>query len=178
MNLGAKIKAKDAHGFTALLIAASYGYVEIIKLLLDRKADIEDRLYSEYWYSRSETPLIIAAEYGHEEAVDVLLAHGARVNAVDRHNSTALHLVSSSCYYNIAKKLINCGADINAKDSFVRTPLMIAAEYGKLEIVKLLLDRGANTYIQTQNFSKGHTALIYACERGHLDVVEELLATQ
>ena len=65
--------------------------------------------------------------------------------------------------------------DPDGKDNEGKTPLMLAAQRGHLEVVKLLL--------QTEKVdldgkdSEGKTPLIWACEKGKLEVVELLLKT-
>jgi len=56
------------------------------------------------------------------------------------------------------KKFIEYGADIDQKSNGM-TPLMIAARYNQVEIIKLLLDKGANYKIMDE---RGLTALKYA----------------
>jgi len=56
------------------------------------------------------------------------------------------------------KKFIEYGADINQKSNGM-TPLMIAARYNQVDIIKLLLDKGANFKLTDE---KGLTALKYA----------------
>ena len=58
----------------------------------------------------------------------------------------------------LVKKLIDYGADVNEKSNGL-TPLMIAARYNKVEIIKLLLANGA--HLKEKN-EIGITALKYA----------------
>jgi uncharacterized protein len=62
--------------------------------------------------------------------------------------------------------------EINAKDQYGWTALMYAADSGNLEIVKLLLQAGANV---SEENNKEQQALTYAIISGHISVVEELL---
>ena len=67
-----------------------------------------------------------------------------------------------------AKILIEAGADINMPHEHFdkeRPPIIIASQYGHEEIVKLLLESGANPNIQTKN---GDTALHSAARMGDL----------
>jgi ankyrin repeat protein len=56
------------------------------------------------------------------------------------------------------KKFIEYGADVNESANGM-TPLMLAARYNKVEILKLLLEKGANTNAKDE---RGYTALQYA----------------
>jgi hypothetical protein len=70
------------------------------------------------------------------------------------------------------KLLLTKGADVNAKDSEGKTPLMNAAYYGKKEIAKFLLENGANV---NARYVDGCTALIWAAGEGEAEVLEILL---
>jgi len=74
---------------------------------------------------------------------------------------------------NGVKALLDQGADVN-ESFYGETALMLASGYGHIEIVKMLLDRGA-TNISAAASSHGWTALSYAAERGHTDIVNLLI---
>lgn len=69
----------------------------------------------------------------------------------------------------MADYLLKHGADIELGAS---TPLMEAAQEGHLDLVRFLLETGADVHAQTQT---GDTALTYACENGHTDVADVLM---
>lgn len=69
----------------------------------------------------------------------------------------------------VADILMKGGADVELGAS---TPLMEAAQEGHFDLVKFLLDYGANVNAVTQT---NDTALTYACENGHTDVAELLM---
>ena len=73
----------------------------------------------------------------------VLISHGADVNAKLKHGFTALFYPCMFGGAEIAKLLIDSGADINAREDG-NTPLMWAAFRGHVEIVELLLANGAD----------------------------------
>ena len=60
--------------------------------------------------------------------------------------------------FNAVNSMISAGTDINKK-SIGMTPLMYAARYNRVEIVKLLIANGADLKIRSD---KGYTALKYA----------------
>ena len=72
----------------------------------------------------------------------------------------------------IVRALIEAGADINIRDNRMDNPFLYAGAEGLLEILKLTIDAGADTKL-TNRF--GGTALIPAAERGHVEIVRELL---
>jgi hypothetical protein len=68
--------------------------------------------------------------------------------------------------------LLKAGADVNIRDNLLDNPFLYAGAEGLLEILKLAIAAGADTTITNRY---GGTALIPACERGHVAVVKELL---
>ncbi|NQX42455.1 ankyrin repeat domain-containing protein [Pedobacter steynii] len=72
----------------------------------------------------------------------------------------------------MASLLIDAGASVNAQDKMLNSPFLYAGASGYLDIVKLCLTAGADYKI----FNRYNgTALIPACEKGHVAVVAELL---
>lgn len=70
------------------------------------------------------------------------------------------------------KKFIEYGADVNERSNG-KTPLMLAARYNNVEIIRLLLEKGASKSIKDE---KGNTALKYA-EASNAKEAAELLKT-
>lgn len=75
-------------------------------------------------------------------------------------------------YTEIVRMLLERGADINAKDEWGRTALMIGADEGYSDLVLLLLDWEADVHLRDE---RGYTALMFAAWKGHLDVVKALI---
>ena len=71
-----------------------------------------------------------------------------------------------------AKRQIESGANVNARNGQRRTPLMVAAEKGDLEIVRLLVASG--TPIDAKD-PFGRTALMFAVEQGNAGIVKFLI---
>ena len=88
---------------------------------------------------RDHPALLLATSRGYTSAVKLLLEGGANLDSrTDNTKSTALHLATERNYTGIVKLLLEYGADKNAIDEEGKTALIIAAQKGFLEIVKLL----------------------------------------
>lgn len=67
-------------------------------------------------------------------------------------------------------------ADVNAKATqHGQTALMLAVSHGRVDVVRLLLQCGADVNVQDAD---GSTALMCAAEHGHVPIVRLLLAQQ
>ena len=143
---GAELEVDPEHNppeLTLLSTATEAGSVDVIKFLLSKGVDVDERI--EY----SETPLIKAAWLEKREAVKCLLDNGADPTAVDKFGSTALHYAVRKGQVDIAQVLLERGAKINLPDKDGRTPLRLAVWKGYEEAIGLLLKHGASLDIFT-----------------------------
>jgi len=86
-----------------------------------------------------------ASKFDRADVVRWLLARGARVDGRDEMGYTALHLAGSSGSLAAAGALLDAGADVNAHQTPVGdAPLVKAARFGHLDMIRLLLSRGAS----------------------------------
>jgi len=77
LDAGADPNERQPYGETPVMFAARNGNVDAIKVLIDRKADVNAKETV-----RGTTALMWAAEQGHPAAVGMLIEHGADVGAV------------------------------------------------------------------------------------------------
>ena len=185
---GRSVNTQDNYRDTALMEASRRGHTGAVKLLIDNGADVN------CMNSYGEIALIEASDNGHIEVVKLLIEAGADVNARD-HGTTALMEASIDGYLEIVKMLIEAEADLNIQYSGViyldsdkeitgkvierkfvikyyqYTVLMLASEMGHADIVKLLLNAGADVNVQND---AGRTALIIATDRNNNDIVQLL----
>ena len=162
LDNGADIEAMDGFGETALLKAVKRRDNDIVKLLLDKGANpgVKDR--------NGNTALLYAAGGGNVEVIRLLLAKGAR----DSVDGMALHGAALNGQAEVVKLLLENGGNIESKDRFGCTPLLVAAKEGKAEAVKQLLDGGAK--IEATD-DQGRTPLHAAAQRASTEVVKLLL---
>ncbi len=117
-----------------------------------------------------EPMLVVAARAGFEPTVDALLRAGAKVDAKNGFGDTAIMVASLGGHLVLVRKLHARGAEINPSGW---TPLAYAAAGGKTDVVRYLLEVGANLNALSPN---GTTALMMAVRGGHAETVDLLLA--
>jgi len=135
---GAEVGATNASGDTPLHIAIFNGKYEVVVLLIDKGADLKKA------NAIGRTPLHHAARYGRKASVELLLSKGVPVDPRDNFQRTPLNLLTLMTEYaDVARLLIQHGADINATDSNGTMPLEHAVHNGFPSMIDLLLDSGA-----------------------------------
>lgn len=102
-----------------------------------------------------------------------LVAGNADLEARDGQGRTALLLATHANDVEIAKALIDAGANVNAKDSIKDTPYLYAGAEGRDEILKSILASGRANLKDTNRY--GGTALIPAADKGHPSTVRILI---
>ena len=216
LKAGAKVDAKEKWGGqTALMWASARRHPEMMELLISKGADINaksiDRNYQRHIQAEGRpksldsgglTPLLYAVRENCMACVDVRLKHKADIDLPDPDGVSPLLVAIMNANWDIAKKLIDVGADVNQWDIFGETPLFIALnsrtrlDGGKgtsidppnvttgTQIVRLLLDKGANPnaqlFFQPANLAgntnlRGTTPLIRAANNNDLEMVKLLL---
>lgn len=105
--------AKDAkHKSRALLWGANKGDVSIMRMSLDRGANINIRATDD----KLNTPLSLAAENGNTAVAELLLAHGADVNILCWGRRIPLQLAAEKRHPDMVKLLVKNGSRIPAQD--------------------------------------------------------------
>jgi len=118
------------------------------------------------------------AGYGYYDKLITREAVAENPDLVRKHGTdgaTALHVNAYRGNVDMAKFLLDNGANIEALDKWKRAPLHLAAEFGKLEVVKLLLSKGADVNGKGTPDATSQTPLSYAAWKGQLDVVRLLV---
>ena len=184
---GARLDVRSKRGEAVLHSPAYYGDVEMVKVLLGYKVDVNARR-EDGWI-----PLHDAAMYGirttriHDvvqssrEVTRILLEHGSDVNTRNDSGLTPLHCAAQRGGVEIVRFLLEHGADPNARRNDSSTPLHLVAEYKEevfrsssesYDVVRVLLRRGAHIAAKDD---EGRTPLHIAAQNWRVGLVRLLL---
>lgn len=162
------VNAEGGSYGTALIAAASRGHREIVQLLLNNGARVDETGENKI----HGTALYEAAGGGYRDIVQLLLNHGAQINSVGEKTGMALNAPVARGRREMVRFLLDNGAQINSTGGEYGTALHLAAACGHWEMVQFLLDNGAEI---NGIGGKYGLALYTAAARGHRDIVQLLL---
>jgi ankyrin repeat protein len=152
---------------TPLMEAAQEGHLDLVKFLLENKADVHAQTQT------GDTALTYACENGHTDVAEVLLYFGAELEHLSEGGRTPLMKACRAGHICTVKFLIQKGADVNRQTTNNdHTPLSLACAGGHQQVVELLLAHGADPFHKLKDNS---TMLIEAAKGGHTGVVQLLL---
>ena len=174
---GVNFYQRARRGETALMIAAGRGHIDVAKILVKKGIDVNASTLD------GVTALMIAARLKQTEMVKFLLNNGADVNYEGPLGCTALLMAlerrpgeqtaSENDLVSTVDALLGQGALLNARDGRGVTPLWVALKGGEGDVVKLILDKGADVNMGAG--PSGFTPLMGAVEVGRPALVKLLV---
>jgi ankyrin repeat protein len=175
---GADPNAARPTGANALSYAVAGRHTEVVRLLLDARADPNRT-------SAGLSPLFLAAELGDFETVKLLIRSGANVNAklhaVDedlkaREGDTALIAAASpNGTASTVKALLAAGADVNAKAENGKTAVMQAVASENIGVLRALLEAKPDLRARMTDEESDFDALTLAVGKSKAEMVEALI---
>jgi hypothetical protein len=152
----------------ALEMAIVSGKKDVVVILIDRGADIhvKDRMGGK--------PIHRAVMEENKEIVSLLLSNGADVNAkYGNLDVTPLMIAADNGFEDVAKILIENGAEINIRGKFIwaMSPLMLAAQNCHEGLVRILIESGAKVHLRTD---MGQTASTLAKDCENKEIIQIL----
>jgi len=169
LSKGAKVNDINGdYGTTALYRSCFDGALDITKVLVDAGANINFKRMDGF------SPLYIAVVNNQKHIVEYLVSKGVNIDEKNgQQENTALVKACFDGSLDIAKVLVDAGANMNLKTKDKISPLLYAVEYKHKHIVEYLISKGVN--IDEKNGQVENTALIKACENGSLDIAKVLV---
>ncbi len=196
LNKGVDVDKEELSGLTPLHYAARLVHKEIAELLIDKGANVNavwggrvTPLHEAAWWGRKEiaeliitagadvnakvsdgrTPLAMAIDQNKPETADIIRKHGGMTSAELLSGMTLLHIAVKEGKTETIELLIAEGADVNAMDRDVKTPLDWAEGTNNKGIAELLRKHGAKT-------GEELNVLIAAAKKGDIEAVKQHLA--
>ena len=171
VRAGVGVRDTNYVGHTCLSHAARFGHTEIVRYLLCLpEVDVNQR------DTDNGTALQLAlwdVSEKRRDVVQVLIDAGADVNTQNNYRYSPLHYACESGVLDVVKMLVRAGAGVRATNDSGRTCLMLAARLGRTEIVRYLVGL-PEVELHHRDTVKNYTALQYAVEEDHKDVVQVL----
>uniref|UniRef100_A0A452IE88 Ankyrin repeat domain-containing protein 17 n=1 Tax=Gopherus agassizii TaxID=38772 RepID=A0A452IE88_9SAUR len=131
----ANVEHRAKTGLTPLMEAASGGYAEVGRVLLDKGADVNAPPVP----SSRDTALTIAADKGHYKFCELLISRGGHIDVRNKKGNTPLWLAANGGHLDVVQLLVQAGADVDAADNRKITPLMAAFRKGHVKVVRYLV---------------------------------------
>lgn len=140
LSQGIFINFDETDGRLLLYWASKHGYIDLVKEMVQNGAGINGVIRF-----KRKSPLHIAAQNGRLEVVEFLVENGAEVNQLCLHGKTPLHYAAEDGRTFTVRYLCSlpdCNVNIRDKDGW--TPIYYAAEKGYFNVVKSLMENGAD----------------------------------
>ncbi|KAG6599729.1 Serine/threonine protein kinase [Phytophthora cinnamomi] len=166
VECGADVNARTDLGETALMSASRNGDMDVVRFLVESGADV-NAVDNKGW-----SPLVFAVGSGKLDVAGFLIEAGADSSVVKKKKAELLSDAVQNGILDTVRYLMESG-DANATDEQGKTLLMIAAQCSQMDVVRFLVDRGAD--LNAVDNLNNSTPLLYAAEGGHLDVVQFLI---
>jgi ankyrin repeat protein len=156
---GIDVNARSEAEKTALMAAAEKGRLEVARFLTEHGADINA---PDSW---GFSALVRALKNGHWDVARLLVEKGADVNSkpTEQHSFTQTPFTMAASFGDpgMLQFLLDHGADIETVNGDGKTALLIVAEIGCVDCVRLLIDRGADvhsaaSFFDTHNYQTCH----------------------
>ena len=158
------IGSRTESGKSAVHLAAEYGHVQMLQLLLKQgcRTDTSDLLGN---FPLHGSQSVAVAE--------ILQQHGmVDVNCQNQLGRTPLSYAAERGFFNLCEYLLQGGASMILEDSSEKLPHFYAAGNGHMHVVRLLLENGCSSDI---SYREKQLCLRHASSKGHLECVKLLM---
>ena len=181
---GGDVHAATSDGSTPVAIASLEGHAGALRILIESGGDVNKAT------NAGHTPAFFAAREGAWETLQILLDNGGDVNQLDAEGWTPVHVASANGQIDTLQILIKwiihqanisgrspntasiTAGHLNTVDFSGTSPLHMAADEGETEVLKILLNHGADIH---KPDASNRTPVWIAAQEGHTDSLHTLL---
>lgn len=181
---GPEAEERAISGWTPLYAAIKSRQYLVVKLLLKYNANPNAVT------SLGSTPFLLASEIGDLDVIQCFVEHGAELDYAPNGKQaddlnitgqTALFMATLKEQNDVVKYLIEKGAKVNVRNRYGVSPLLLCSEAGNEELVKMLVNAGADINMSPsgelaiEHILAGQTPLYGAAKKGHLNICKFLI---
>ena len=169
---GANVNAKNPNGLTPLAMCAKVDWLEGFDYLINKGASLNEcNAYQMH-------PIHLASKYGSQKVlgriIEIISPQAEQLNCLDESLSTGMHYAVVHDHIEVLKKLMLAQASINKKDIKDYTPVLVAAAWGRVDFLRLLVEKGAPVDVIG---SSGETIINLVVTSENREAVEFVLET-
>ena len=163
-----ELEGQRPRHLSAIHIAALLGHTDIVEYFVSIGINVNEA------NNKNDTPVLWAARGNHLHTARSLIKMGADLNHQNDKGSTPFYWAVRYGFEEMASLLITEGkVDINQSRKLgLVSPIVLASALGYTNIVRLLLENGADVNLSINN---GFTSLHYAAGLGNLDTIKVLI---
>merc|ERR1711925_50059 len=148
-----EINLQTKHGESALSIAAKHCFSNAVQFLISKGAE------KEHFTNEHHTPLSLAVTQNHLKVAQVLIDNDAVTHDIyNDKDQSPLTVACQNGYLDVVEFFLDDGLDINYLDKDDKTPLSYAVTNNHHDVAKLLISKGAQNWLLTDQFDEscGH----------------------
>ncbi|KAJ5663216.1 hypothetical protein N7507_003947 [Penicillium longicatenatum] len=165
-----EIDSRDYYGQTPLSVAAQKGNDAVVRVLLQRGANVDSKDSLEY-----RTPLFHAIAGGHHGIVELLLQNGAKADTTDATDMTPLSYASNKGHKEIAQSLFGQGVETESKiDYHLPTLVKVSPSHETFPLFLREYFKRIDMF-ESEDISGSRSPLAHAAHKGHEELVQVLL---
>ena len=163
---GANVNAQNNEGLTPLMIAVTFGFIDMVKLLVSS----DDSLNVDLQDTMGNTALILAIAYEYEKIAEFLIENAADLSIKNKEGTTAIELATQFGFLRVRDALVNAGA---SDSMLIEEPF---TEVNYEDIKKKIIQDNEATLARLQAEEEGRVEAEADAEKAKAEALAEAIA--
>ena len=173
IDYGTRLDMLDSEGYSILYYPIKFNYIEIIDTLLEYNKKTLGISLVNIKDTRGSVPIFYAIKYRNRYALQELLVNGADANYKNNENVNSLHLAVLKKDATMVRMLLRYVKNLDARTNRGTTALHNACNFQLVDIVKILLENGANQNIIETEYD--FYPIFYAIVQNNVEITKLLI---